>query len=79
MRPGPRPFFFYDDLTKFFMLPQDQFHLTHNRGEVLMFKLHPFFQMWADPIFRTVALHENYSELFYFNHFLVRILLLPFI
>ncbi|KAH8233343.1 hypothetical protein KR026_007225, partial [Drosophila bipectinata] len=64
-----KPFFFYDDLIKFFMLPQDQFHLTHNRGEVLMIKLHPFFQMWADPIFRTVALHENYLELFYFNHF----------
>ncbi|KAH8234420.1 hypothetical protein KR038_009520 [Drosophila bunnanda] len=64
-----RPFLGYADLWKLFMLPRDQFNLTYNRGEVLIFKLHPFFQMWSSNIFRTVALYDDYQELYYINYF----------
>ncbi|KAH8254134.1 hypothetical protein KR032_008640, partial [Drosophila birchii] len=64
-----RPFLGYGDLCRLFMLPRDQFNLTHNRGEVLIFKLHPFFQMWSSSIFRTVALYDDYQELYYINYF----------
>ncbi|XP_016977075.1 cilia- and flagella-associated protein 61 [Drosophila rhopaloa] len=63
------PFIHYEDLCSIFMMPRDQFQLTHNRGEIVMFRLHPFFQMWCNPIIRTVALYENYRELYYINHF----------
>ncbi|KAH8389745.1 hypothetical protein KR200_000872 [Drosophila serrata] len=64
-----RRFLGFDDLCRLFMLPRDQFNLTHNRGEVLMFKLHPFFHIWSSNIFRTVALYDDYQELYYINYF----------
>ncbi|XP_037715986.1 cilia- and flagella-associated protein 61 isoform X2 [Drosophila subpulchrella] len=63
------PFLIYDDFSKVFMMPRDQFSLMHNRGEIVMFRLHPFFQMWCNPILRTVALYDNYRELYYMNFF----------
>ncbi|KAI8037540.1 cilia- and flagella-associated protein 61 [Drosophila gunungcola] len=63
------PFLLYEDLSSMFMLPPEQFPLTHNRGEIVMFKLHPYFQMWCNPIIRTVALYDNYRELYYVNHY----------
>ncbi|KAH8308894.1 hypothetical protein KR059_002754 [Drosophila kikkawai] len=65
-----RPFLGYKELCRLFMLPRDQFNLTNNRGEVLIFKLHPFFQMWSSTIFRTVALYDDYQELYYINYFM---------
>ncbi|XP_017004328.3 cilia- and flagella-associated protein 61 isoform X1 [Drosophila takahashii] len=63
------PFLIYDDLSKVLMMPRDQFSLTHNRGEIVMFRLHPFFQMWCNPILRTVALYDNYRELYYIHYY----------
>ncbi|XP_039228428.1 cilia- and flagella-associated protein 61 isoform X1 [Drosophila yakuba] len=63
------PFLVYDDISKVFMMPRDQFTLTHKRGEIVMFRLHPFFQMWCNPILRTVALYDNYRELYYIHFF----------
>ncbi|XP_017077843.1 cilia- and flagella-associated protein 61 [Drosophila eugracilis] len=63
------PFLNYDDISKVFMMPRDVFSLTHKRGEIVMFRLHPFFQMWCTPILRTVALYENFRELYYIHYF----------
>lgn len=57
------------------MMPRDQFSLTHKRGEIVMFRLHPFFQMWCKTILRTVALCDNYRELYYIHYFSVGYLL----
>ncbi|KAH8284808.1 hypothetical protein KR054_001225 [Drosophila jambulina] len=64
-----RSFQGYEELCRLFMLPRDQFNTTYNRGEVLIFKLHPFFQMWSSTIFRTVALYNDYQEIYYINYF----------
>ncbi|XP_017054350.1 cilia- and flagella-associated protein 61-like [Drosophila ficusphila] len=63
------PFKAYDDLSKVFMMPRDQYNLTHNRGEIVMFRLHPFFQVWCTTILRTVALYENFKELYYIHYY----------
>ncbi|XP_022231899.2 LOW QUALITY PROTEIN: cilia- and flagella-associated protein 61 [Drosophila obscura] len=65
-----RPFTDYDALSRKFLLPRDEFHLTHRRGEIVMFKLHPLFQIWCDPIVRSVAMQDNYRELYYFHQFM---------
>ncbi|BFG06398.1 cilia- and flagella-associated protein 61 [Drosophila madeirensis] len=65
-----RPFTDYYALSRKFYLPREEFHLTHRRGEIVMFKLHPLFQIWCDSIVRSVAMQDNYRELYYFHHFM---------
>uniref|UniRef100_B4MQB4 GK21451 n=1 Tax=Drosophila willistoni TaxID=7260 RepID=B4MQB4_DROWI len=65
-----RPFTDYEYVNKQCFLPPNEYHLHHYRGEIIMLKVHPFFQMWSDEIFRAVGVKSGYRELYYLNHFM---------
>ncbi|XP_068148018.1 cilia- and flagella-associated protein 61 [Drosophila tropicalis] len=65
-----RPFTDYEYVKKQCFLPPDEYHLYHHRGEIIMLRLHPFFQMWSDELFRAVGIKSGFRQLYYLNHFM---------
>ncbi|KAH8370674.1 hypothetical protein KR093_004626 [Drosophila rubida] len=61
-----RRFLYHADLLRHYHLPKDDYHLEHERAEIITLKLHPLFYNSCDLIFRSLAGRTNYFDYYFF-------------
>ncbi|XP_034480066.1 cilia- and flagella-associated protein 61 [Drosophila innubila] len=61
-----RRFLYHDDLHRHYHLPKDDYHLVHERAEIISLKLHPLFHNSCDVIFRNLSGKTKYFDFYYF-------------
>jgi len=61
-----RRFLYHHNLHKHYHLPKHDYHLSHERAEIISLKLHPLFNNSCDIIFRNLSAKTKYFDFYFF-------------